>query len=80
MLFSIMKATFNFDLDDQNDKDQYDVMNQAYQVQKMLREFSEQLRTWEKYGHSFTSADNAVYGIREELYKMLVNYEVNIDL
>lgn len=73
-----MKATFEFDLPE--DQHEYDVMNQASKMQRMLWEFSEQLRSWEKYGHQFTSADNAVYSIREEFYKMLNNYEVNIDL
>ena len=73
-----MKATFEFDLPE--DQHEYDVMNQASKMQRMLWQFSEQLREWEKYGHQFNSADNAVYGIREEFYKMLNNYEINIDL
>jgi phage-related tail protein len=75
-----MRATFNFNLYDPDDKAQYDVMNQASKMQRMLWEFSQQLREWEKYGHQFNSADNAVYSIREEFYKMLNNYEINIDL
>ena len=75
-----MKATFNFDLDIPEDKVQYDIMNQAQKCQRMLWQFSQQLREWEKYVHQFNSADNAVYSIREEFYKMLNNYEVNIDL
>jgi phage-related tail protein len=75
-----MRATFNFNLYDPDDKAQYDVMNQASKMQRMLWEFSQQLRDWEKYGHQFNSADNAVYSIREEFYKMLNNYEINIDL
>jgi len=73
-----MKATFEFDFPE--DEREYEVMNQAHKMQRMLSEFSQQLREWEKYGHQFNSADNAVYSIREEFYKMLNNYEVNIDL
>lgn len=73
-----MKAIFEFDLPE--DQREYDVMNQAVKMQKFLWEFSEQLRAWEKYGHEFTSVDNTVYGIREEFYRLLNNYEVNIDL
>ena len=73
-----MKATFEFDLPE--DQREYDVMNQAIRMQKVLWDLSEALRSWEKYGHQFNSADNAVYSIREEFYKMLNNYEVNIDL
>ena len=43
-----MKATFNFDLDIPEDKVQYDIMNQAQKSQRMLWQFSEQLREWEK--------------------------------
>jgi hypothetical protein len=75
-----MKATFNFDLNDPDDKTKYDIMNQAIRMQRVLWDLSEALRTWEKYGHQFNSADNAVYSIREEFYKTLNNYEVNIDL
>lgn len=73
-----MKAIFEFELpEDQHD---YDVMNQASKVQRFLWEFSQQLRNWEKNNHEFTSADSAVYGIREEFYKLLNSYEINIDL
>ena len=75
-----MRATFNFDLNDPDDKTKYDIMNQAIRMQRVLWDLSEALRSWEKYGHQFNSADNAVYSIREEFYKTLNNYEVNIDL
>jgi hypothetical protein len=49
-------------------------------MQKVLWDLSEALRTYEKYGHQFKDANDAVVKIREELYKTLNNYEVNIDL
>jgi len=73
-----MKATFEFDFPE--DEREYEVMNQAHKMQKMLWEFSQQLREWEKYGHQFTDASDAVIKIREEFYKILNNYQVNIDL
>lgn len=73
-----MKATFEFDLPE--DKHEYDVMNQASKMQRFLWEFSEQLRSWEKYDHSFKDSRDAVVRIREEFYRLLNNYEVNIDL
>ena len=73
-----MKATFEFDLP--ADQHEYEMMHQAIRMQKVLWDLSEALRTYEKYGHQFKDADDAVIKIREELYKMLVNYEVNIDL
>ena len=73
-----MKATFEFDFPE--DEREYEVMNQAHKMQKMLWEFNQQLREWEKYGHQFTDASDAVIKIREEFYKILNNYQVNIDL
>ena len=73
-----MKATFEFNLP--ADQYEYEMMHQSIRMGKVLWDLSEALRAWEKYGHQFNSADNAVYSIREEFYKMLNNYEVNIDL
>ena len=73
-----MKATFEFDFPE--DEREYEVMNQAHKMQKVLWDLSEALRTWEKYGHQFTDARDAVIKIREEFYKILNNYQVNIDL
>ena len=73
-----MKATFEFDFPE--DEREYEVMNQAHKMQRVLWEFSQQLREWEKYGHQFTDASDAVVKIREEFYKILNNYQVNIDL
>lgn len=73
-----MKATFEFDLPE--DQHEYDVMSQASKMQRFLWEFSQQLREWEKYGHQFNDARDAVVKTREEFYRLLNNYEVNIDL
>ena len=73
-----MKATFEFDLP--ADQHEYEMMHQAIRMQKVLWDLSEALRTYEKYGHQFKDADDAVIKIREELYKTLNIYEVNIDL
>lgn len=73
-----MKAIFEFDLPE--DQHEYDVMHQASKMQRMLWEFSQQLREWEKYGHQFKDARDAVVKTREEFYKILNNYQVNIDL
>jgi uncharacterized NAD(P)/FAD-binding protein YdhS len=73
-----MKAKFEFDLPE--DQQEYNIMNQAYKMHRFLQQFSEELRTWEKYGHEFTDAQDAVSKIREEFYKILNNYQVNLDL
>jgi hypothetical protein len=72
------KAIFEFNLPEE--QDEYDIMNQAPKVQRFLWEFSQQLRSWQKYGHQFKDASDAVNKIREEFYTLLNNYEVNIDL
>jgi len=73
-----MKAIFEFDLPaDQHD---YDVMNQASKMQRVLWDLNEALRSWQKYGHQFKDANDAVEQIRNEFYTILNNYEVNIDL
>lgn len=73
-----MKATFEFDLPE--DQHEYDIMNQAIRMQRVMWDLSEALRTWEKYGNDFKDARDAVVKIREEFYRILNNYEVNIDL
>lgn len=73
-----MKAIFEFNLPE--DQKEYEVAQQANKMQSFLWEFSQQLREYEKYGHNFTDANNAVSRIREEFYKILDNYRVNIDL
>lgn len=73
-----MKATFEFNLPE--DQYEYEVMSQASKSQRMLWEFSQQLREWRKYGHNFKDASDAVSGIQDEFFRLLNNYEVNIDL
>lgn len=73
-----MKVKFEFDLPE--DQREYDVMSQSLKSQSFLWDFSQQLRAWQKYHHDFKDANDAVSGIRDEFYRLLNNYEVNIDL
>ena len=73
-----MKATFEFNLPE--DQREYEVMGQASKAQAFLWEFSQQLRSWYKYGHHFKDADDAVDKIREEFYRLLNEHDVNLDL
>jgi hypothetical protein len=72
------KVTFTFNLPDE--ENEYKVMSQAQNSQRMLWDFSQQLRAWHKYGHQFKDADDALDKIREEFYRLLNDNEVNIDL
>jgi hypothetical protein len=73
-----MKAVFEFNLPE--DQNEYEVMSQASKTQSFLWEFSQQLRSWYKYGHQFKDADDAVDKIREEFYRLLNEHDVNLDL
>ena len=73
-----MKATFEFDLP--NDQDIYEIMSHSTKMQRCLWDIGEALRSWEKYGHTFTDANDAVSKIREDFYNTINNYGVNIDL
>jgi hypothetical protein len=72
------KATFTFNLPDE--ENEYKVMSQSPNSQRMLWDFSQQLRAWQKYGHTFKDADDALSKIREEFYRLLNDYQVDIDL
>jgi hypothetical protein len=72
------KATFTFILPDE--ENEYKVMSQAQNTQRMLWDFSQQLRSWYKYGHQFKDADDAVNKVREEFYRLLNENQVDIDL
>lgn len=73
-----MLVKFEFNLPE--DQREYEVMSQSQRTQTFLWEFSQQLRSWYKYGHEFKDADDAVNKIREEFYHLLNQNEVNIDL
>jgi len=73
-----MLVKFEFNLPE--DQHEYEVMSQAQKTQSFLLEFSQQLRAWHKYGHSFKDADDALDKIREEFYRLLNIHEVNIDI
>jgi hypothetical protein len=72
------KVTFTFNLPDEDNE--YKVMSQAQNSQRMLWDFSQQLRAWYKYGHQFKDADDALDKIREEFYRLLNDHQVDIDL
>jgi hypothetical protein len=72
------QVTFTFNLPDE--ENEYKVMSQAQNSQRMLWDFSQQLRAWYKYGHQFKDADDALDKIREEFYRLLNDNQVDIDL
>jgi len=73
-----MKILLRFDLPE--DQHEYDVATQAPKVQSFLWDFSQQLRSWQKYHHDFKSADDALDKIRDEFYRLLNEHNIDIDL
>ena len=72
------RVTFTFNLPDE--ENEYKVMSQAPDTQRMLWDFSQQLRSWYKYSHDFKDADDALNKIRDEFYRLLNEYRLDIDL
>lgn len=73
-----MKAILEFNLpEDQHD---YNVAVQSPRVQRFLWDFSQQLRSWYKYHHDFTNADDALNKIRDEFYRLLNEHNIDMDL
>jgi hypothetical protein len=73
-----MLAKFEFNLPE--DEREYEIMSKSLKTQSFLWEFSQQLRAWYKYGHSFKDGNDALSQIRDEFYRLLNQHEVNIDL
>lgn len=73
-----MKAILEFNLPE--DQHEYDVATQAPKMQSFLWDFSQQLRSWDKYHHDFKDANDALDKIRDEFYRLLNEHNINIDL
>lgn len=61
------------------EKEEFDAASQAQSFKLMLWDFSNQLRSWQKYHHGFENADHALTKIREEFYRLLNEHNVNLD-
>ncbi len=72
------KVIFEFNLPE--DQREYEVTSQADNMQGFLWDYSQQLRTWYKYGHQFKDADDALDKVRETFYRLLNHHQINIDL
>jgi hypothetical protein len=70
-------ATIKFNLPEE--QHEFDIAINASKTRSMLWDFSNQLRSWRKYHHDFTSADDALEKIREEFYRLLNEHNVELD-
>ena len=73
-----MKAIFEFSLPE--DQHEYEIMSQSTRIHSFLWDFSQQLRSWQKYSNDFQDAGDALDKIRTEFYRLLSEQQINIDL
>lgn len=71
------QAILKFDLPDE--QLEFDTVIQASDARRMLWDFSQQLRSWQKYSNDFTDAGDALDKIRTEFHRLITDYRVNID-
>ena len=71
-------ATLRFNLPEE--QSEFDTAINAAKAKSMLWDFSNQLRSWQKYHHDFTTANDALDKIRDEFYRLINEHNINIDL
>jgi hypothetical protein len=72
-----MKAILEFNLPE--DIIDFTKATKAQDYFHALWDIGVQLRSWEKHGHSFKDADDAVVQIREDFYKVMNHFNINLD-
>lgn len=70
-------VTLRFNLPEE--QSEFDTAINAAKAKSMLWDFSNQLRSWNKYHNDFTSGDDALEKIREEFYRLLNEHNVELD-
>jgi hypothetical protein len=72
-----MKASLTFKLPEE--QTEFDTAIQAGAAKGVLWDFAQQLRSWRKYHNDFKSGSDALETITEEFYRLINQYNVNID-
>ena len=75
----LMKAILEFDLNEPEDVSSFARANKAQDYFLALWDICAQLRSWEKYGHPFKDADDALSQIREDFYRVINHFNINLD-
>ena len=70
-----MKATLEFDMPD--DQPEFETAINAQKMKDLIWDFGEQLRGWDKRGHNFKTADDAVDKIRDYFIKRINDYNLD---
>ena len=74
-----MKAILKFNLDEPEDVLSFARANKAQDYFLALWDIGEQLRSWDKHGHPFKDADDALSQIREDFYRVVNHFSINLD-
>jgi hypothetical protein len=74
-----MKAILKFNLDEPEDALSFARANKGQDYFLALWDIGEQLRSWEKYGHPFKDADDALSQIRKDFYRVMNHFNINLD-
>jgi len=70
-----LKATLEFDLPDE--QLEFETANNAGKMKSLIWDFGEQLRSWDKYGHNFKTADDAIDEIRAYFIQCINDYNLD---
>jgi hypothetical protein len=70
-------ATLKFKLPEE--QYEFDIAIKSNDTKRMLWDFSQQLRSWQKYGNDFTDLEDALDKIRTEFYRLINEHNINID-
>jgi len=74
-----MKAILEFDLNDEYDHMHYKFCNNSQNMNLFIYELGQKLRSWDKYGCPFKTAEEAIQATREEYYSLLNDYNVELE-
>ena len=74
-----MKGILEFNLDEPDDMLSFTRANKAQDYFLALWDIGEQLRSWDKHGHPFKDADDALVQIREDFYRVMNHFNINLD-
>lgn len=75
----LMKAILKFNLDEPEDITSFARATKGQDYFLALWDIGEQLRSWKKYGHPFKDANDALSQIREDFYRVMNHFDINLD-
>lgn len=74
------KAVLNFDLNDPQDQEHFNVASKAKDLYFCLFSLDQELRSNIKYGNKFDSPNDALQSIRDFLHSQMDYYDLNFNL